>query len=362
MTNKNSTISEQITEDIKGSFITVSAEGKITDIKEASSHTSRLYGGTGLGLANVKQLIEPQDGQIHVKSIEDYCSTLSFTLPFLKTIMKDEIEKNNIEIGTELKNIKVLIVEDIPLNQLLIKTILDDFGFQHESAENGAIAIEKLKKNHFDVVLMDIQMPVMNGFEATEYIRKTLDLRIPIIALTADVTTVDLKICQEAGMNDYLAKPVDERILFRKIVAIINKSHHSKIDINKTEVNKETIKKGTFIDLTYLLKITKSNPNLMMQMIEIYLTQTPIIINSIKESLTTKNWISLTAAAHKIVPSFAIVGINNDYEEVAKKIQNLSTAGQDTIEMKDLVLRLEQVCSQACIELEQELQKIKSKI
>jgi CheY-like chemotaxis protein len=276
--------------------------------------------------------------------------------------MKDEIEKNSIEIGTEVKNINVLIVEDIPLNQLLMKTLLDDFGFQHESAENGAIAIEKLKKEHFDVVLMDIQMPVMNGFEATEYIRKTLDLKIPIIALTADVTTVDLKKCREVGMNDYIAKPVDEHILFRKIAAIINKSHHRKIALNKIELNEETLKKDSFTDLNYLHKITKSNPNLMVQMIQIYLTQTPIIIHSIKESLATKNWITLTAAAHKIVPSFAIVGINHDYVEVAKKIQNLSNAGQDTDEMKDLVLQLEQVCAQACAELEQELQNIKIKI
>jgi len=242
-----------------------------------------------------------------------------------------------------------------------MKTLLDDFGFQYESAENGAIAIEKLKKEHFDVVLMDLQMPVMNGFQATEYIRKILDLEIPIIALMADVSSVDLKKCREVGINDYIAKPVDEHILFRKIAAIINKSHQSKIDINETEVNKETIKKGTFIELSYLHKITKSNPSLMIQMIQIYLTQTPIIINSIKESLATKNWISLTAAAHKIIPSFAIVGINQEYEDVAKKIQNLSIAEKDTKEMKDLVLQLEQVCSQACIELELELQKIKSK-
>ena len=332
------------------------------NFQQASSHTSRLYGGTGLGLAIVKQLIEPQGGQIDVKSIEGDGSTFSFTLPFLKTIMDAEIEKNSVEIGIEVKNIKVLIVEDIPLNQLLMKTLLDDFGFQHESAENGAIAIEKLKKDHFDVVLMDLQMPVMNGFEATEYIRKILQLKIPIIALTADVTTVDLEKCREVGMNDYIAKPVDERILFSKILEIIEKSDHSKNDINKTKVNEETIKKGSCVDLTYLHKITKSNPNLMMQMIQIYLTQTPTIITIIKESLATKNWISLTAAAHKIVPSFAIVGISHEYEKVAKKIQHLSTAGQDTNEMRDLVLHIEQVCSQACAELEQELQKIKIKI
>jgi CheY-like chemotaxis protein len=92
-----------------------------------------------------------------------------------------------------MKNVKILVVEDITLNQMLMKTILDDFGFDCEIAENGKIAVEKLKEKEFDVVLMDLQMPVMNGFEATEYIRNTMKSSIPIIALTADVTTVDLE-------------------------------------------------------------------------------------------------------------------------------------------------------------------------
>jgi CheY-like chemotaxis protein len=104
------------------------------------------------------------------------------------------------------------VVEDIPLNQLLMKTLLDDFGFERDIAENGKIAVEKMQINS-DVILMDLQMPEMNGFEATEYIRTTMNSKIPIIALTADVTTVDLAKCKSVGMNDYIAKPVDERLL-----------------------------------------------------------------------------------------------------------------------------------------------------
>jgi CheY-like chemotaxis protein len=104
------------------------------------------------------------------------------------------------------------VVEDIPLNQLM-KTLLDDFGFERDIAENGKIAVEKMQINSYDVILMDLQMPEMNGFEATEYIRTTMNSKIPIIALTADVTTVDLAKCKSVGMNDYIAKPVDERII-----------------------------------------------------------------------------------------------------------------------------------------------------
>jgi PAS domain S-box-containing protein len=185
------------------------------NFQQATSGTSRLYGGTGLGLAIVKQLVEPQGGTVSVKSKIDEGSTFSFTLNFPKTNSATHFEAEKVEIERGFRNIKVLVVEDMPLNQLLMKTLLDDFGFERDIAENGKIAIEKLQENEYDIILMDLQMPIMTGFEATEYIRNTLNSNIPIIALTADVTTVDLAKCKAVGMNDYIAKPVDERVLYR---------------------------------------------------------------------------------------------------------------------------------------------------
>ncbi len=104
-----------------------------------------------------------------------------------------------------------------------MKTLLDDFGFEHDIAANGKIAIEKLQNKSYDIILMDLQMPEMNGFEATEYIRNKMNSQIPIIALTADVTTADLKKCKAVGMNDYISKPVDERLLYNKIIELLKK-------------------------------------------------------------------------------------------------------------------------------------------
>lgn len=194
------------------------------NFQQATSGTSRLYGGTGLGLAIVKQLVEPQGGTVSVKSKIDEDSTFSFTLNFPKTNSATHFEAEKVEIERGFRNIKVLVVEDMPLNQLLMKTLLDDFGFERDIAENGKIAIEKLQENEYDIILMDLQMPIMTGFEATEYIRNTLNSNIPIIALTADVTTVDLAKCKAVGMNDYIAKPVDERVLYNKIVGLVKKT------------------------------------------------------------------------------------------------------------------------------------------
>ena len=331
------------------------------NFQQASSGTSRLYGGTGLGLAIVKQLVESQGGTIRVKSeIHEY-SRFSFTLPFLKTKENAAIENEIMELDNEIKGIRVLVVEDMALNQLLMKTVLDDFGFERDIAENGKIAIEKLKTNEYDIVLMDLQMPEMNGFEATEHIRKTLKLTIPIIALTADVTTVDLAKCKVVGMNDYIAKPIDERVLYSKIVSLIQKPQISmphKSDLK--EVSKaEAVK---YINLDYLNHRTKSNPKLMIEMIGLYLEQTPQLINTLKKSLVDQDWSLLNAAIHKMIPSFSIMGIHSDFENMAKKIQEFVAIQQRNVEMEDMVSKLEDVCMQACKELELELEKLKKSL
>jgi PAS domain S-box-containing protein len=286
------------------------AENKIDKIfenfQQASSATSRLYGGTGLGLAIVKQLVVPQGGSISVSSKIDEGSCFSFVLTFQKTKAEAEEEPGLEEQEVEPKDIKVLVVEDIALNQLLMRTLLDDFGFECDIAANGKIAIDKLKANTYDIVLMDLQMPEMNGFEATEFIRSKLNSNIPIIALTADVTTVDLAKCKAVGMNDYIAKPVDERTLYSKINELVKK----KLLLSNVKYDK-TIqsKKLKCTDMSYLNQRTKSNPELMLQMISLYLEQTPPLITSMKRAYRDKDWELLHASVHKMIPSFAIMGI-----------------------------------------------------
>jgi len=339
------------------------AENKIEKIfgnfQQATSGTGRLFGGTGLGLAIVKQLVEPQGGTVQVKSQLDEGSVFSFSLDFLKTKANAEEDAGILDLDKEIRDVKVLVVEDMALNQLLMKTLLDDFGFECDIAANGKIAVEKLNKNTYDIILMDLQMPEMNGFEATEYIRKQLKSEIPIIALTADVTTMDLKKCTAVGMNDYIAKPVDERLLYGKIVSLVKKPIPN---LEQKEKIDNLTKEIKCISLQYLNQRTKSNPVLMMEMISLYLEQTPPLVRAMKQSLTDKDWMSLHAAVHKMIPSFSIMGINKDFEQMAKQVQEFANSRLNGKEIPLLVSQLEAVCTQACSELQGELENIKKTI
>jgi PAS domain S-box-containing protein len=334
--------------------------GKIFEnFQQASSGTSRLYGGTGLGLAIVKQLVENQHGSVHVKSKPDIGSVFSFVLDFQKTTEQPEEELENVDFDKTLKGVKVLVVEDIALNQLLMKTLLDDFGFESEIANNGKIAIEKLASNTYDIILMDLQMPEMNGFEATDYIRNILKLKVPIIAITSDVTTVDLSKCKAVGMNDYIAKPIDERLLYTKIIGFLKKNKHKGLKQTVPEAIEEIIQ-PKYINLDYLNKRTKSNPELMTQMISLYLHQTTPLLKTMKESVAKKDWNELYSAVHKLIPSFAIMGIDTDYENMAKKIQEYASTQQHTEEILPLFKQVEGVLKQSCKELKIEMNKIKN--
>jgi len=141
----------------------------------------------------------------------------------MKSVIISKKKKPSAKLIPEVIHLKVLVVEDMRLNQLLMKIILNDFGFEFDIVADGKLAIEKLRTNSYDIILMDLYMPEMDGFEATAYIRDTLRLKTPIIALTADVSDVDIVKYREIGMNDYISKPVEDEQLFSKMVSLVKK-------------------------------------------------------------------------------------------------------------------------------------------
>ena len=219
---------------------------------QADSSTSRTYGGTGLGLSISKQLAQLLGGQIGVDSVEGAGSTFWFTVPMVKA--EAQVVARNKAHSSERWNasrqLSILVVEDNEVNQELITTILEALGHQVRIAENGLIATEVVTQQHFDLVLMDIRMPVMDGVQATQHIRamSSAIARIPIIALTADITTGNIKEYMEAGVNDICSKPLELSQLLKAIDKLMGTKIHTMVpsirpDAKKDELKKDELKK-----------------------------------------------------------------------------------------------------------------------
>jgi signal transduction histidine kinase/CheY-like chemotaxis protein len=196
---------------------------------QADASTTRQFGGTGLGLAIVKDLCELMGGRVWVKSTLDVGSCFSFEVRFQKVLFHEPIDKNTDEsLSRPLPSAKILLVEDNLINQEVALDMLATLGQQVSLAQNGQEALKALQESDFDLVLMDCQMPIMDGYEATQFIRSKLILAlgkgtpIPIIAMTANAMDGDMEKCLEVGMSDYLSKPVDIKALERKLRRYLN--------------------------------------------------------------------------------------------------------------------------------------------
>lgn len=199
---------------------------------QVSNDTARKYGGTGLGLTIIKKIINIMNGEIHVKSKLDQGSKFIVNLPFakgnsnlvdLKSIVNKD--KSAVPIKTVGK-IKVLLAEDNRINQILIQKVLSKFNFDCVVVENGNLAVEAVIRENFDIILMDIMMPIMNGYEATSRIRNLKDItkkNIPIVALTAVVTGSVVEACSSVGIDKYLSKPFESEELYNVIMELVQK-------------------------------------------------------------------------------------------------------------------------------------------
>ena len=175
--------------------------------QQADVSTTRKYGGTGLGLAISKQLLALMGGAIGVESSPGIGSTFWFTLP--AAVVAQAHTSVAAPLTMTLPVAKVLLVEDNDINQLIACEILRDFGLDVDVAANGRVALEHMHRSHYDLVLMDLQMPVMGGLEATGEIRqRDLWRDLPVIAMTANAMDHDREACLRAGMNDFVAKPI----------------------------------------------------------------------------------------------------------------------------------------------------------
>ncbi len=188
---------------------------------QADASTTRKFGGSGLGLVICKNLVELMGGSIHVESRPGSGSTFWFDLPFDTAAGPSAVpEPGARPVGRSVREAKVLVAEDNPVNQLVVRAMLERQGMKVTLVEDGARALAAIQEGAFDLVLMDCQMPVMDGYEATRLIRAARQSgpRIPIVALTANAMAEDRQRCADAGMDGYLTKPITAAALYEVLI------------------------------------------------------------------------------------------------------------------------------------------------
>jgi PAS domain S-box-containing protein len=298
---------------------------------QADESVTRKYGGTGLGLTIVKQLAELQKGVITVESKENEGSLFRVVIPYLTGNTEDIVDTSKQwNIHRSLKNLNVLLVEDNDINRLYANSIMKTWECNIDVAENGYVAVEKVKNKPFDIVLMDIQMPVMDGFEAAKAIRMTDGPwnGVPIIALTANATRKDIEKCLAAGMNDCIPKPFTPEDLFRALVK------HAPATPSTNAAPKS-------VDLTYLQRVSGNNEQFMSEMVTTFLDTMPKSILEIRTFAQDGDWSSLAKAVHKIKPSLTLMGLNTARESAAK----IEHDAREAIDVNTLATATESLCA-----------------
>ena len=311
--------------------ITDSGIGMDEEVKEkifdaftqAESETTRKFGGTGLGLAIVQNLVELQGGTIDVKSKLNHGSCFTIRLKYL------EANGNSIDSKVKqednflhLDGLRVLMVEDNLVNQMVTKDLLVEKGVEVLVAENGQIALDILHNEQFDIILMDMQMPVMDGFQTMQRIRDSDDQQlkhIPILALTANVIQTEINKCYEFGANDYLSKPFKPDFLYSKMLNLLPSDEIA---------TAEDVSYEDKIDWVTLKMFTNGKENLLQSTLEHLLISFKEDFVFWNTALLEKNYELLRGIAHKIKPNFLMLGMNN-IGELCMKIEQ--TEDDDTL-------------------------------
>ncbi|MFK8007233.1 MAG: ATP-binding protein [Saprospiraceae bacterium] len=315
------------------------------NFKQADVKNTRKFGGTGLGLTIVKKLVELQDGSIEVESTKDRGSIFTIILPFKDSgVLQSELstkEDSEYQISEALKEIKLLVVEDNPMNQRLIINILNLWDCSFEIASNGYRALEKSMKEKFDIILMDIHMPDIDGCETTREIRtnaKNPNQNTTIIALTAAVLLDKKNRAFEAGMDDFLTKPFSPKQLKIHLGKWLNIETKNSKPSYYSQLSQNEI---VHLDFTYLLDSCQGDHVFVKEMIEIFLKEIPIAMKQMKTELDNKNWQAIAEIAHRIKTNYMMVGLNiqkNNALDIEKSIK-INDFEEEEIRSKILQLK-----------------------
>ncbi|MBL4898797.1 MAG: response regulator [Colwellia sp.] len=304
---------------------------------DSSAH-SREFGGSGLGLSICKQLVALHAGEIWVESTVGKGSIFHFELnyPLVKDQTKGKVLCEDRHFTTPRQN--VLIVEDNELNMILLKEIIEQWRHKVTTAVNGVEAIKALKHDTFDMVLMDIQMPVMGGIEATEKIRNSLKLNVPIIAVTANCDRIDCKQFIDAGMDGLVTKPYEQRELAAEIKLVLDLEEVS-IIANDTSLTSNDGQRHYSLD--YLQRMVNGNGKVMKTVAATFVEEFPVELVELTTDIEKMEWMKTERLAHKMKSSIDMMGI----KQAGKLIREIETSAKEQINLETMSVTLNKLAS-----------------
>jgi len=277
---------------------------------QASEDVTRKFGGTGLGLTITKQLVELQGGTIRVESEEGVGTSVTFEIPYEVIEVPLSMPKEE-DTSTSLEHFsftgkKVLVVEDNEINRKVMSYNLEPAGIQTTMANDGKEAVKKLERGEqFDLIIMDLQMPVMNGFQATVYIRQKLKLQIPIIAMTASALKNEELKCLQLGMNEYLTKPFAPEELFKLLEKYFD---NKKSDTDRLQ-SFANLEQKTSYNLDFIS--IKKKPEVIAHVLGIILHETPKLLQEISNAIFNEDWKIAQDKAHKLKSSIGLLQVRD---------------------------------------------------
>ncbi|MCR9100580.1 MAG: PAS domain S-box protein [bacterium] len=315
--------------------------------KQADSDITRKYGGTGLGLSIVRQLVELMGGDIRVESELGKGTAFIFNLS-LPVSEKEDNSQGATPLTNAghnkglLRSLWVLLVEDNPMNQKLASHILKAWGCHFEVANDGEEAIEKSRKRHFDIILMDIHMPKLDGCEATAQIRadeQNINQNTLIIGLTAAAMLDEKQRAIESGMNQFITKPFSPSALSELILNSLQLSHSSEkkqLDMNTEHENNPT---PVSVDLAYLNEFSGGDKGFIREIIQTFLQEAPGNIARLSEGLGQEDWDTVYRAAHQLKPNYMMLGMPAQ-QEAALSVEKLAKSKPQKTEIDEMVTQL----------------------